>query len=189
MKKCRIFVSLFICFLTFALLITTAFAHSGRTDANGGHYNRSTGEYHYHHGYPAHQHPGGVCPYRSSNYVKDSTYTSSTPKPTNKPVATPEPTPESTPVPTPTPTIDDTSGDTSFYGDLEFGKSTRRDIRKSVLEKFGVLCNAIDRDKNDGFPENYKYGLSTDPFYWANNAPANFYFWLDKKANYLTCPL
>ena len=39
------------------------FAHSGRTDANGGHYDRSTGEYHYHHGYSAHQHPGGVCPY------------------------------------------------------------------------------------------------------------------------------
>lgn len=39
--------------------------HPGRTDANGGHYDRSTGEYHYHHGYPAHQHPNGVCPYES----------------------------------------------------------------------------------------------------------------------------
>lgn len=45
------------------LLCTVSYAHSGRTDANGGHYNRSTGEYHYHHGYSAHQHPGGVCPY------------------------------------------------------------------------------------------------------------------------------
>lgn len=42
-------------------------AHSGGTDANGGHYNRSTGEYHYHHGYPAHQHVDGVCPYDKSN--------------------------------------------------------------------------------------------------------------------------
>lgn len=25
-------------------------SHSGRTDANGGHYNRSTGEYHFHNG-------------------------------------------------------------------------------------------------------------------------------------------
>ena len=33
-----------------------SFAHGGRTDANGGHYNRSTGEYHYHHGYSAHSH-------------------------------------------------------------------------------------------------------------------------------------
>jgi hypothetical protein len=31
-------------------------AHPGRTDSRGGHYDRSTGEYHYHHGYSAHQH-------------------------------------------------------------------------------------------------------------------------------------
>lgn len=31
-------------------------AHPGRTDADGGHYDSDTGEYHYHHGYPAHQH-------------------------------------------------------------------------------------------------------------------------------------
>lgn len=47
------------------------FAHSGRTDANGGHYDRSTGEYHYHHGYSAHQHPGGVCPYEDDAYFED----------------------------------------------------------------------------------------------------------------------
>lgn len=45
------------------LLIPAAGAHSGRTDANGGHWDNSTGEYHYHHGYPAHQHENGVCPY------------------------------------------------------------------------------------------------------------------------------
>lgn len=48
------------------LLLTLAvptYAHPGKTDANGGHYNRSTGEYHYHHGHPEHQHPNGVCPY------------------------------------------------------------------------------------------------------------------------------
>lgn len=45
------------------LCIGSASAHPGRTDANGGHYNHSTGEYHYHHGYPAHQHIDGVCPY------------------------------------------------------------------------------------------------------------------------------
>lgn len=44
-------------------LTVPAYAHPGKTDANGGHYNRSTGEYHYHHGHPEHQHPGGVCPY------------------------------------------------------------------------------------------------------------------------------
>ena len=44
-------------------LTVPAYAHPGKTDDNGGHYNRSTGEYHYHHGHPEHQHPGGVCPY------------------------------------------------------------------------------------------------------------------------------
>lgn len=52
----------------FTLLIILAFssmvyAHPGRTDENGGHYDQSTGEYHYHHGYPAHQHENGICPY------------------------------------------------------------------------------------------------------------------------------
>ena len=46
------------------------FAHSGRTDSSGGHYNRSTGEYHYHHGYKAHQHIDGICPYDNDNKEK-----------------------------------------------------------------------------------------------------------------------
>lgn len=37
-------------------------AHSGGTDSKGGHYDRSSGEYHYHHGYEAHFHYDGVCP-------------------------------------------------------------------------------------------------------------------------------
>lgn len=40
-----------------------SYAHPGNTDSNGGHYNHSTGEYHYHHGHSAHQHNGGRCPY------------------------------------------------------------------------------------------------------------------------------
>lgn len=45
------------------------YAHAGKTDAAGGHYELSTGEYHYHHGYEPHQHydmnGDGVidCPY------------------------------------------------------------------------------------------------------------------------------
>lgn len=38
-------VLLFIIFVTF---VSISFAHPGRTDSNGGHYDRSTGEYHYH---------------------------------------------------------------------------------------------------------------------------------------------
>ena len=49
----------------FALMVVScfAFAHPGRTDADGGHFDRSDGSYHYHHGYPAHDHIDGVCPY------------------------------------------------------------------------------------------------------------------------------
>lgn len=49
--------------LLLILFVVPVIAHPGRTDSNGGHYNRSTGEYHYHHGYSAHQHPNGECPY------------------------------------------------------------------------------------------------------------------------------
>lgn len=43
MKK---FISIFI--ILFVMIIPFSYAHSGRTDANGGHYDWSTGEYHYH---------------------------------------------------------------------------------------------------------------------------------------------
>lgn len=59
----RRILSLGIALLSVFLLSTVVFAHPGQTDADGGHYDRSTGEYHYHHGYPAHQHTGGQCPY------------------------------------------------------------------------------------------------------------------------------
>lgn len=39
-----------------AILAFIFVLHRGRTDSNGGHYNHSTGEYHYHHGYSAHDH-------------------------------------------------------------------------------------------------------------------------------------
>lgn len=54
---------------TVSCLPICAFAHPGNTNDDGGHYDRSTGEYHYHHGYPAHDHydmdGDGIidCPY------------------------------------------------------------------------------------------------------------------------------
>lgn len=36
--------------ILFILIPTVVNSHSGRTDSNGGHYDRSTGEYHYHNG-------------------------------------------------------------------------------------------------------------------------------------------
>lgn len=49
----------------FALLLVNAvFAHSGMTDASGGHWDNEYNEYHYHcGGNPAHKHYGGICPY------------------------------------------------------------------------------------------------------------------------------
>lgn len=64
----RWLISILILFTAFCLPIC-AFAHPGNTNGDGGHYDRSTGEYHYHHGYPAHDHydmdGDGIidCPY------------------------------------------------------------------------------------------------------------------------------
>ena len=60
MRKKKIILCIIIIVIQFSNIV---YSHSGRTDGNGGHYNRSTGEYHYHHGMSAHQHPNGICPY------------------------------------------------------------------------------------------------------------------------------
>lgn len=46
----------FILLLLLAALPVSVLAHPGKTDGSGGHTDHSTGEYHYHHGYSAHQH-------------------------------------------------------------------------------------------------------------------------------------
>lgn len=62
--------------LVLALLLSLpVFAHSGRTDSKGGH--NGPGGYHYHHGYPAHQHEGGECPYDFDDRTGESSGTSS----------------------------------------------------------------------------------------------------------------
>lgn len=71
-------------------LTVPAYAHPGKTDANGGHYNRSTGEYHYHHGYPEHQHPGGVCPYAYDDRTGYNSGTSSVPSSSDEPYIFPQ---------------------------------------------------------------------------------------------------
>ena len=62
MKKKKLYLIIVIALLIIHIPLNN-FAHKGRTDSNGGHYNRSTGEYHYHHGYGPHQHIDGICPY------------------------------------------------------------------------------------------------------------------------------
>lgn len=54
MKRRMLFASL--AALLAVLLALPVLAHPGRTDSKGGHYDHSSGTYHYHHGYPAHQH-------------------------------------------------------------------------------------------------------------------------------------
>ena len=61
MKKKKLYLIIVVALLIIHIPLNN-FAHQGRTDSNGGHYDRSTGEYHYHHGYKAHQHIDGKCP-------------------------------------------------------------------------------------------------------------------------------
>lgn len=67
-------------FMIAAALIGSVSAHPGRTDSNGGHTDHSTGEYHYHHGYSAHDHydmdGDGVvdCPYSFDDQTDHSNH-------------------------------------------------------------------------------------------------------------------
>lgn len=72
--------------IAFCLCVSgAALAHSGRTDASGGHRDNKNasglGSYHYHHGYEAHLHPNGVCPYEGGATTKPEK-----PKPKPEPV-------------------------------------------------------------------------------------------------------
>lgn len=71
--------------LSVSILPVTLFAHSGRTDANGGHRDNKNksglGSYHYHcGGYPAHLHKNGICPYSSSSSSSSNSTSSSSSK-------------------------------------------------------------------------------------------------------------
>lgn len=70
MKKVIAIISIIVTLTATVAYTTLAVnAHPGRTDSNGGHTDHSTGDYHYHHGYSAHDHydmdGDGVvdCPY------------------------------------------------------------------------------------------------------------------------------
>lgn len=66
--------------MTLAPNSTMVGAHSGRTDANGGHRDNQNksglGSYHYHcGGHPAHLHKNGECPYNSEGITKSKAIT------------------------------------------------------------------------------------------------------------------
>ena len=71
------------------LLAMPVHAHPGKTDSNGGHWDYSTGEYHYHHGYTEHQHwdmnDDGIldCPYNFENKTNENNSASSENNATN----------------------------------------------------------------------------------------------------------
>lgn len=64
---------LFIFLLIFQILTFPVLSHPGRTDSNGGHWNRKTGEYHYHSG----EHAGKS---QSSSSEKEQSYSYIPPK-------------------------------------------------------------------------------------------------------------
>ena len=70
MKNCKIATTILIFCLSLLMLNSFVVAHSGDTDSQGGHYNHSTNEYHYHHGHPAHQHNNGDCPYEKPSFFQ-----------------------------------------------------------------------------------------------------------------------
>ena len=72
----RIVIALIVIGLLLCSIIIITLAHPGKTDSQGGHTDHSTGEYHYHHGYPAHQHTFGRCPYDHHDNTEDDSYSS-----------------------------------------------------------------------------------------------------------------
>lgn len=70
-----------VCLFSLLLALSiSVFPHSGGTDSRGGHHVCGTSEYHYHHGKPAHQHPGGVCPYAADTVNVDIAAPSASPR-------------------------------------------------------------------------------------------------------------
>ena len=71
-----------ICVLTIIIMCNITFAHSGRTDSNGGHRDNKNksglGSYHYHcGGHPAHLHTKGVCPYSNNSATSTNEHNTS----------------------------------------------------------------------------------------------------------------
>lgn len=82
-KSKKKIISILLTILIISLTSMSAYAHQGRTDAQGGHRDNKNksglGYYHYHCGnHPAHLHTNGVCPYSSNSSESKSENSSST---------------------------------------------------------------------------------------------------------------
>jgi hypothetical protein len=69
--------------------VIVSFAHPGATDPQGGHTDRKTSKYHFHHGKPAHEHPGGVCPFNPAPKAASAPPSGESAVPTGSAAATP----------------------------------------------------------------------------------------------------
>ena len=80
-KNKKKIISIILIILSVIFIGANTYAHSGRTDSNGGHKDNKNksglGSYHYHcGGHPAHLHTNGVCPYSSSSSSNKSSSSS-----------------------------------------------------------------------------------------------------------------
>lgn len=80
-KNKKKIISIILIILSVIFIGANTYAHSGRTDSNGGHKDNKNksglGSYHYHcGGHPAHLHTNGVCPYSSSTSSNKSSSSS-----------------------------------------------------------------------------------------------------------------
>lgn len=133
----------------FILVFTCAAAHPGRTDANGGHWDHSTGEYHYHHGYEAHQHPDGVCPYDYNDLTGSTSGSSSGSSSSGGSILT---------------VSDPYANERGDYGpEAESDFETKRDAHISGFEsgiEYSFNSDNPDSAFSEGYAEGYEQGYS-----------------------------
>ena len=164
----QILIAVFVVFCGSILL-----AHSGRTDSSGGHNNRKTGGYHYHHGRGPHQHPNGICPYSSpptepsketpKNTVKKpalpkQTYKKVTPKQTYKKVVLIEETTKAKPI-----SITENHWQVALNNKLYNGKREATVSSGSVDILTDTLAIEVDKVSkyNEGIKQALKYASVT----------------------------
>lgn len=120
----------FMAFIFAGLIVASSasFAHSGRTDANGGHWNRKNGTYHFHNGGSS---SGGSSGGSKSNGTT-ATRKPSTPKATKTPIP-------STPRPTTAPLSLYQEGAERLYGKTNASGINLREAPTSKSHKVGSI--------------------------------------------------
>lgn len=151
------FGALVLALLLAAAMTTSALAHSGRTDKNGGHKDNKNvsglGSYHYHcGGNPPHLHSGGNCPYGSGQQAPRATQRPSTPKPaqTPKPTAKPTARPAQTSGPAAAQTARPAAGLQAQSDEYLYGKTNTKGV--NVREEASVRSDRVGKLSKVGTP-------------------------------------